>query len=276
MDINTKKLVDLINVICGKSPDKPSDCGGITPSSCAATNPPPPAATIPGNTVKKSIQFADGQVGNPVTMGMAIPTTENVAMPKESFSGGPLGDLIGSGEGNYDSYNRGKVGDSGGVVLFISKMTLKEIIRRQELPLNDPDRIFAVGKYQVTPYNGRSQLRDAADYLNILDESIFTEDLQERVFREYFITVKRRKVKEYIIGQTNDPTAAQTALAMEWAAVASPATGKGYYDKDSAGNSASISALEVKEALEQERKNYQMYISQSMNPDDAWRMLSSV
>jgi hypothetical protein len=60
MDINTKKLVDLINVICGKSPDKPSACGGITPSSCAAITTVPPAAT---STVPSSATSTTGQTG---------------------------------------------------------------------------------------------------------------------------------------------------------------------------------------------------------------------
>jgi peptidoglycan hydrolase-like protein with peptidoglycan-binding domain len=196
------------------------------------------------------------------------------------LSGGPtdfgpnnaLGALISSGEGNYNSFNRGRAGDSGGKEIDFSQMTVAEVMRRQDLPSGDPNRLFAVGKYQVIP----GTMEEAVKALNIDPNQKFTPQLQERIFADYLIDEKRPAVRDYITGKTGPEGLgkAQLALAQEFASVADPRTGKSYYDGDSAGNSASISAKQVADALNQMRGQYQENIKNGLSPSEAYRALS--
>jgi peptidoglycan hydrolase-like protein with peptidoglycan-binding domain len=196
------------------------------------------------------------------------------------LSGGPtdfgpnnaLGALISSGEGNYNSFNRGRAGDAGGKEIDFSKMTVAEVMRRQDLPSGNPDRLFAVGKYQVIP----GTMEEAVKALKIDPNQKFTPQLQERIFADYLIDEKRPAVRDYITGKTGPEGLgkAQLALAQEFASVADPRTGKSYYDGDSAGNSASISAKQVGDALNQMRGQYQQNIKSGLSPSEAYRALS--
>ena len=59
-------------------------------------------------------------------------------------NGGPLGELIGSGEGNYRSFNTGRAGVSS--EQDFSQMTIRQIMAAQA-----NKTYFAVGKYQIVP-----------------------------------------------------------------------------------------------------------------------------
>ncbi len=196
-------------------------------------------------------------------------------------SGGPndfgpnnvLGTLISSGEGGYGSYNRGRAGDANGAEIDFSQMTVAEVMRRQDLPRNDPDRLFAVGKYQMIP----GTFEEAVNNLGIDRNARLTPQLQERMFADYLIDEKRPQVRDYITGETSGAQglqSAQLALAREFASVADPRTGRSVYDGDSAGNSASISAAEVGTALNQMRSQYQQNIDSGMSASEAYRALS--
>lgn len=71
----------------------------------------------------------------------------------------PLMELIGSGEGDYNSYNGGTYKDEHGKRIVIpanqtfdfSTMSVADIQRHQALPVHHHDRVFAVGKYQFIP-----------------------------------------------------------------------------------------------------------------------------
>jgi peptidoglycan hydrolase-like protein with peptidoglycan-binding domain len=192
--------------------------------------------------------------------------------PTDFGSNNVLGALISSGEGNYNSFNRGRAGDSGGKEIDFSQMTVAEVMRRQDLPNGDPNRLFAVGKYQVIP----GTMEEAVKALNIDPNQKFTPQLQERIFADYLIDEKRPSVRDYITGKTGPEGLgkAQLALAQEFASVADPRTGKSYYDGDSAGNSASISAKQVADALNQMRGQYQENIKNGLSPSEAYRALS--
>jgi len=182
-----------------------------------------------------------------------------------------LGRVISRGEGGYNSYNRGHAGDSHGQIDF-SQLTVGEVMRRQGLPGHDPNQIFAVGKYQITP----GPLHEAVNSLHLDPQQRFTPQLQERVFAEYLINEKRPAVHAYITGQSSGPHGlerAQLALAQEFASVADPHTGRSYYDGQ-AGNSASITAGQVGTALNQMREQYQHNIQSGLPPDQAYRALS--
>ncbi|MBN8212230.1 MAG: peptidoglycan-binding protein [Xanthomonadales bacterium] len=193
--------------------------------------------------------------------------------PNDFGSTNPLGTLISSGEGGYGSYNRGRAGDANGAQIDFSQMTVGEVMRRQDLPRDDPDRLFAVGKYQMIP----GTFEEGVNALGIDRNAKFTPQLQERMFADYLVDEKRPQVKDYITGETNGAAGlqgAQLALAREFASVADPRTGRSVYDGDSAGNSASITAAQVGTALDQMRGQYQANIKSGMSADEAYRALS--
>jgi peptidoglycan hydrolase-like protein with peptidoglycan-binding domain len=215
------------------------------------------------------------QTPAPTGQAPTQPTTGN------RISGGPndfgpnnvLGTLISSGEGGYGSYNRGRAGDANGAQIDFSQMTVGEVMRRQDLPRNDPERLFAVGKYQMIP----GTFEEAVNTLGIDRNARLTPQLQERMFADYLVDEKRPQVRAYITGETSGAQGlqgAQLALAREFASVADPRTGRSVYDGDSAGNSASISAAEVATALNQMRGQYQQNIGSGMSPSEAYRALS--
>ncbi len=183
-----------------------------------------------------------------------------------------LSNLIGSGEGGYNSYNRGVAGDSR-TPINLSDMTISEIMRRQDLPRNDPDRLFAIGKFQIIPGTMEETVRN----LGLNGSEKFTPALQERMFSDYLVDEKRPAVKAYITGNSSGPDGlgrAQLALAQEFASVANPQTGRSYYDGDSGGNHSSISARQVETSLNQMRTQYQANIHSGLTPDAAYRALN--
>jgi hypothetical protein len=181
-----------------------------------------------------------------------------------------MGALISRGEGpdGYNSYNRGVAGDADDPI-DLENMTIKEIKEAQALPQGDSGRLMAVGKYQMIPV----VLRDGAASLGVSDDEKFSPELQERLFREYLIGTKRKQIKGYITGTHDDLSAAQLALAREFASVADPNTGRSYYD-GIAGNSSTITSEEAGAALEEERKTYKSLIDNGSTPEEAWRALS--
>ena len=225
------------------------------------------------------------QAPNPQTPAPQTPAPTDQAPTQpptgSRISGGPndfgpnnaLGTLISSGEGGYGSYNRGRAGDANGGQIDFSQMTVGEVMRRQDLPRNDPERLFAVGKYQMIP----GTFEEAVNTLGIDRNARFTPQLQERMFADYLVDEKRPQVRAYITGETSGAQGlqgAQLALAREFASVADPRTGRSVYDGDSAGNSASITAAEVGTALNQMRGQYQQNIGSGMSPAEAYRALS--
>jgi peptidoglycan hydrolase-like protein with peptidoglycan-binding domain len=185
-----------------------------------------------------------------------------------------LGRLIGSGEGGYNSYNRGVAGDARGAQIDFSQMTVGEIMRRQDLPAGDPNRLFAVGKYQFTP----NTLEEAINQTGVDRNARFTPQLQEKLFADYLIDEKRPSVRAYVTGEATGPQAlerAQHALALEFASVGTPRNGgRGAYDGDSAGNMASITTAETATALNNMRDQYQRNLQSGMQPEQAYRALS--
>ncbi|MEM7679265.1 MAG: peptidoglycan-binding domain-containing protein, partial [Myxococcota bacterium] len=179
-----------------------------------------------------------------------------------------LGDLISRGEGGYNSFNRGRAGDSGGREIDFSQLTVGEVMRRQALPQNDPDRLFAVGRFQVIP----STMTEAVNNLGIDKNQRFTPELQEQIFADYLIDDKRPAVNAYITGRSDNLGAAQLALAQEFASVADPRTGRSFYD-GIGNNSASITANEAAGALNDMRAQYRANIDRGLSPDAAYDAL---
>ena len=187
-----------------------------------------------------------------------------------------LGRLIGRGEGSYNSYNRGSAGDSGGREIDFSQMTVGEVMRRQQLYVDNPrnpEGLFAVGKYQFVP----DTLKETVNALGIDRNAKFTPQLQEKMFADYLIDEKRPSVHDYITGKTSGAQGlerAQHALALEFASVGDPRNGgRSAYD-GIAGNSATITPREVQTALDHMREQYQRNVQSGMSADQAYKALS--
>jgi hypothetical protein len=186
-------------------------------------------------------------------------------------AGGPLGRLVAaheSGRQGYQAFNRGNAGDSGRI--DFSVMTLAMIRAQQSLPRANPNRLFAVGKYQIIP----STMRDAIAKLGLGVDRKLTNDLQEALFRNYLIAIKRPQVKSFITGGGSTLADAQLALALEFASFADPQTGKSHYG-GSGGNRASVTIAQAAVALKAERTTYQADLAAGMTPDKAWNALSA-
>ena len=186
--------------------------------------------------------------------------------PGGALAGGPLGTLIGKGEGGYQSFNRGRAGNSAGQKHDFSQTTVKDVVLAQK-----NRQFFAIGKYQLIP----TTLQGAIDRLNIDTAKLFTDDLQEFIFRNYLIKSKRPDVFRYITGDVVDVKRAQKALALEFASVGEPDSGRSHYG-GVGGNQASITLAQSAEALNQERALYADALSKGAKPSDAWIGLSQV
>jgi hypothetical protein len=186
--------------------------------------------------------------------------------PGSNPAGGPLGNLIGKGEGGYQSFNRGRAGDSAGEKHDFSQTTVKDVISSQR-----NRQFFAIGKYQLIP----TTLQGAVDRLSIDTGKLFTDDLQEFIFRNYLIKSKRPDVFRYVIGDVVDIKRAQKALALEFASVGEPDSGRSHYG-GMGGNQASITLAESAAALNQERALYAGAIAKGVSAAEAWIGLSQV
>lgn len=184
--------------------------------------------------------------------------------------GNKLGELISRGEGGYNSFNRGSAGDARGATIDFSRMTVGELQDAQHLPRRDPDRLFAVGKYQVIP----GTMDGAVTALGLGRNERFTPEMQERIFSDYLIVGKRPDIHGYITGKPGVSLHdAQEAVAAEWASVADPDTGRSKYG-GIGNNRASISADQVAGALNAMRKEYQEAIQEGKSPAQAWRQVA--
>jgi hypothetical protein len=186
------------------------------------------------------------------------------AQKTATMSGGALGDLVGqaeSGKASYSAFNRGVVSSRGS--MDFSQMTVAEIMALQALDAHDPKRLFAVGKYQLIP----SSLKEAVRRLQISGSTMFTPQVQEQIFRNYVLGIKRSQIKAYITAKSDDLNAAQIALAMEFSSVARPDTNESHFGGAGATKPA-VSARQTAQALGAERDKYQHQL------EAAWNSLS--
>jgi hypothetical protein len=130
-----------------------------------------------------------------------------------------LGQLIASGEGDYNSVNRGLVNGKnlGSFQTDLSKMTINQILARNKLKPGDKNRMNAVGKYQVIA----STMKQAMKAMGLSGNEKFTPELQEKIFREFLIP-KRKGLNDYLKGGKTSLARAQYEAAMEWASIPVP------------------------------------------------------
>ena len=169
--------------------------------------------------------------------------------------------VISSGEGNYNSVNLGQKGGYKASTRNLTDMTVAQILSAQRAK-----EFNAAGKYQTI----NSTLQEAVDKGVVSSAEKFTAEVQERIFKQYLVAIKRPEIKGFITGN-NDATLndALLASAKEFASVANPSTGKSYY-AGQGNNKASISAEKMTESLLAQQKVYRENIALGMDSEQAW------
>lgn len=159
-----------------------------------------------------------------------------------------LGNLIGRGEGGYNSYNSGTKGVAGDKIGYsgkkdLSNMTLNEILASGRSGNGyNKDRIFAAGKYQVVTddkFHTGGTLGAAMRKMGLSGNEKFTPEMQEKMFAQALLP---KAAKDYVDRKTTNLQGALVAMAQQWRSVADPRTGMTYADSGAGANRASISA----------------------------------
>lgn len=165
-----------------------------------------------------------------------------------------LRDFISEGEGGYSAVNRGTIGNRivGSVNdnarrngKLIENLTFRELFELQQISdPNNPNRVFAVGRYQIIPdtmreifpYSGLS-LDDTFSTTNqdILGNLLLLGSPQENYY-------KRPTLSKYLRGENNNLQAAMIDFAKEWASIPDPRTGRSVYG---GGNVAKNTTTEI-------------------------------
>jgi hypothetical protein len=127
-----------------------------------------------------------------------------------------------SGSAGYNAYNKGTVGNKmigSDKPIDFGNMTIAEYLRRGSLKSGDPDRIFAMGKYQIIPGTMASLVKklNLDPATTLLDAK--TQDL---LFNEGLVNQTRKNVAAYLSGQSNNRDAAILDLAKEFASIGVP------------------------------------------------------
>ena len=145
-------------------------------------------------------------------------------------------------------------------------MTVGAIMEAQARRKGDPQRLFAVGKYQLIP----DTLREGVKKLGINTGELFGPELQERLFADYLAGIKRPAIGKFIRGQSEDPNNAINSASAEWAALQNT-SGRGTYDNQGT-NHARITAEQVKAALIKARTKYAELIKSGVADKKAYGM----
>jgi predicted lactoylglutathione lyase len=205
------------------------------PPKAPAPTPPPapppkapapsaPAQVRPATTAQTGVQTATKVATTTVITSAALLGKESLAANIAKYeSTGSSGRSFGGNE--YNAYNKGTVGNKmipADKPIDFSKMTISEYLRRGSLSVDDPDRLFAVGRYQIIPKTMKGLIKA----LKIDPETTYlTQDIQDMLFARGLTTSVqgRGAVEAYLKGKpgaTRD--AAILALSMEFASVGVP------------------------------------------------------
>lgn len=191
--------------------------------------------------------------------GEIAATASKYAAPVVAVAG--LGAALGRAEAGtmgYSAANKGTLNDKIIPVqekLDLENMTLAEIQRRQAIKFGpgDEQKLFAVGKYQMIP----ETLKLAMQSMKLSPTEKFTGALQERIYKEYLITIKRPEISAYLNSPIEDPVLLKSAIkaaSNEWASVADPDIAGGKTSHYGNGNKASISVDEMAVILMKQRQ----------------------
>jgi hypothetical protein len=194
------------------------------------------------------------------------PQRSMVGPPPPVTSTGDLFDVIASGEGGYESVNRGVAGDTPGGAESVFGKKLSDMTVGEVMELQAQDKLFAVGKYQIIPKTMKGFVRT----MKISLDDKFDSTTQEK-FKKYVTDFKRPAVGRYLRGESNNRAEAAQELAREFASIglaydeAGRVRGESRYS-GTAGNAASISPAEIEAALDRGRNGINPLGNQSMLP----------
>ena len=197
-----------------------------------------------------------------------VQTTAQTQAPAQAQGGSTLdvnhrelARVLGMGEGNYESYNTGTLHVRGGHVGHsypnppagtVTNKTINEVLATSTMSGTNPDRLFAVGAYQIT----HKTLRGAVQAMHLTGNERLTPAMQDRIFVEYLVpTAGNGALGRYVANGAGTADQAQVAAARQWASIGVPAglhteTGRvsdgtmTYYDKGPA-NHASVKATQA-------------------------------
>ncbi len=126
------------------------------------------------------------------------------------------------GGDEYNAYNKGTSGNRivpADKPIDFSKMTIEEYLRRGKLKSGDPDKLFAVGRYQIIPGTMESLVKQ----MNIDPKTTYLDPpTQDALFSRGLIGIKRKKVDDYLMGRNDDRDGAILELAKEFASIGIP------------------------------------------------------
>jgi len=152
----------------------------------------------------------------------------------------PVADLIAKGEGNWNSVNRGRAGDTPRGIQSITGKEFHELTIEQVVWLQRGS-VYAVGRYQLIP----STMKLALQWSKVSWSERFTPEVQDRLFCT-LLSHKRPQVGRYLLGEGSLQLALDS-LAKEWASVAY--RGPYSYYSGVGGNRAHITMNEAAVAL---------------------------
>lgn len=156
-------------------------------------------------------------------------STQPASRPAMSDNYRRLAQILGIGEGNYESYNTGTKGVPGGGVghSYINRLpgtvtgkTINQILATDSLSGTDRNRMNTTGAYQIKI----GTLELAKRKLKLTGEERFTPELQDRIFTDFLISkAGGGRLAAFINKGQGTVDDAQYAAAKEWASVAVPA-----------------------------------------------------
>ena len=172
----------------------------------------------------------------------------------------------------YNAWNRGTTKVKGKTIFLkpkvsgkpiaennIENLTLTEHIRRNDLGPDEPQRLFAVGKYQIIPKTAEAAFKG----LGLSPDTKYSKDVQDAMF-EWIINIKRKEIGKYLRGEPDgDRNKAIRAFAAEFASGGIPKdeTIRGRFVKKGGGvyggQNAKTSPETVGKALDVLKEKYQ-------------------
>ncbi len=252
--------IDDIIQLANSQSDNPTGAGNATQANSAvAVEMPEPVAKSLSITGRRG-----GSYRNPSSIGVSgitsqddVDATTRPAQPDTTETGSsaiqdylrPILNLIAQvesrGSGNYNAYNRGTVGNRvlpANENINFSNMKISELQRRQSLPIDNPERIFAAGRYQIIPSTLNENLRRAG----ISSDSFFSPEVQDRLAVQLLITAGLNRYKS---GNINKETFGNN-ISRIWAGlpvISGPRAGFSFYG---GANRAGVSVAAVNNAIE--------------------------
>jgi hypothetical protein len=235
---------------------------------------PPPAPPVSGATAAKVVGGVALATAASASMA-AGPLAENIVSHESKVSSPKNGQKTKwKDNSEYNAYNKGTIKNkdkttivpadfdkNGESIIDFSKMSIEEYLRRGSLKSGDPDKILAIGRYQIIP----DTMKEIVDKLKIDPKTTFlNKETQDYLFMAGLIGKKRPLVKKYIDGDPNvTRDQAIMELAQEFASIGVPydtkykgkeiKKGQSFYSQNTKSGSALNPPEDVGKALDAQR-----------------------